>query len=58
MMDKDKGWLEEILRDVNEDVKSWPKWLKDKEPENQSHNNQCTEPDVKEHTKAKKANAA
>ena len=45
-MDKDKGWLDEVLRDVSDDSKSWPKWLKeqDSEKENKLH----TSPDKRE----------
>ncbi len=35
-MDEDRGWLEEVFNDVNEDVKSWPEWLKDEDFEGQA----------------------
>ena len=27
-MDEEKGWLDEVLKDVKEDSKSWPRWLR------------------------------
>lgn len=54
-MEKDKGWLGEILKDVNEDAKSWPKWLKDEESENHSQSQCAPEPNSEEPGNANKA---
>jgi len=55
-MDKDKGWLGEILKDVNEDAKSWPKWLKDEKSENPSQAQCAPEADSEERANLTEAN--
>jgi len=55
-MDRDKGWLEEVLKDVNEDVKSWPKWLRDEDSGNHSHKVCSDEQNLKGDTDTDKGN--
>lgn len=42
-MDKEKGWLDEVLKDVSEDAKSWPKWLKEESTENRNNKQSASE---------------
>jgi hypothetical protein len=37
-MNEKQGWLQKVLDDASADVKSWPKWLRDAETCNESHN--------------------
>lgn len=37
MMDEKQQWLEKVLDDASSEVKSWPKWLKDKETEKEQN---------------------
>ena len=40
MDDRKQGWLQEILNAASEDVKSWPRWLRDEKPDH-ANNKQC-----------------